>query len=86
MAQPAQNLLRTDADRLAADAGVGDDLRSFVHAAASANPSEWEEALMRCRSGLRDRGRRRALLGAGRLARICSEGAGPSAITSVVAQ
>jgi hypothetical protein len=43
-------ILRVDAEQLAAASGVGQDLRSIVQAALSANPSEWQGALLRCRN------------------------------------
>jgi len=49
-ATPLWEILRADADRLASDAGVGDDLRSIVQAALTGRPSEMEGALVRCRN------------------------------------
>lgn len=51
-AAPLWDVLRSGADRLAADAGVGDDLRAIANAASSSNASEWEGALLRCRNVL----------------------------------
>ena len=49
-AAPLWEMLRADADSLAADAGVGEDLRSIARGASSTDPSEWEGALIRCRN------------------------------------
>lgn len=49
-AEPLWEMLRTQADGLAASAGLGEDLRAITLAAASDVASEWEGALVRCRN------------------------------------